>query len=178
MIKIKKILDVFFNTLFIVLADLVYAILCIIVAIAAYSLLGGNMDTLFNSSSIWVQAGQMLFVVVVTFLILNGLSHYFKWFVLNNIKSSCTQCENNVVAARKAVWHPDEYISVNFSRFGSVLRGMKKLIQLQKYRPMMYYKCPTCGHEEYICPYCHKPVEKYDDQCPHCKNKIVRHTEV
>jgi DNA-directed RNA polymerase subunit RPC12/RpoP len=42
----------------------------------------------------------------------------------------------------------------------------------------LHYKCPECGHEEYICPYCHKPVHKDDEKCPHCKKRMIRDLKI
>lgn len=117
----------------------------------------------------WIFCGLVVFASV---LILFGIVHYIKWFIVNQKTFlDCHCCGKQVVASRKEVWDSDEYTTVVIF---DTIESSKRTRRIQIYRPMLFYKCPTCGHEEYICPYCHKPVNKENEKCPHCEKRIVR----
>lgn len=121
----------------------------------------------------WIFCG---FVVFASVLILFGIVHYIKWFVVNQkTLLDCHGCGKQVEATRKEVWDSDEHTTVVIL---DTIESSQRTRRVQIYRPMLFYKCPTCGLEEYICPYCHKPVSKENDKCPHCGKRIIRNTRM
>lgn len=112
-----------------------------------------------------------IYVALVIVLIICGEIHYFRWFVLDKKQNvNCHNCGEKVVAKRKEIWNPDEYPSVDFLY---PITTYLKLIRLQTCRPVLFYTCHKCGTSEYICPYCHKPIDKEDSKCPHCGKRNV-----
>ena len=121
----------------------------------------------------WAFRAYIVFAIVIIIL---GEIHYFRWFVLDKKQNvNCHNCGEKVVARRKEIWNPDEYPSVDFLY---PIHGCQRMIRLQTCRPVLFYTCPVCGTSEYICPYCHKPVNKEDEKCPHCGKRMVRNTHL
>ncbi len=154
----------------ILLSDMVVALLCLAVM---YMLLDICFPSDYVALTYWILGGYILSVSII---IIRGIVHYTKWFILNRkMYVYCHSCGEKVAAIRKEVWDSDEYATVYILYS---IESIQRTNRIQKYRPMMYYKCSSCGHEEYICPYCHKPVSKENDKCPHCQKRIIRNTRI
>lgn len=168
--KITDIIGGIISLIGILISDILAAIFCCVIFCLPIDL----SNTRGNPAVYWILGG---FVFIVCFvIIIFGITHYIKWFIINRMAFiKCHDCGKEVAATRKEVWDPDEHTTVVVL---DLIESIQRTIRVQRYRPMLHYKCPTCGHEEYICPYCHKPVDKHDNQCPHCKKGIVRNTRI
>lgn len=117
-----------------------------------------------------------IYIILVLLLTLFGEIHFFRWFIFDGKQNvNCHNCGENVVARRIDLYNADDYSPVEF--FYPITSSLR-IIRLQICRPISHYKCPECGHEEYICPYCHKPVHKDDEKCPHCKKRMIRDLKI
>ncbi len=117
-----------------------------------------------------------IYLILIIVLIILGEIHYFRWFVMDGKqKINCHHCGKKVTAIRKEIWNQNEYPPVDFLY---PINGYKRMIHLQTRRPVLFYTCPDCGATEYICPYCLKPVGQNDEECPHCKKRMVRNTRI
>ena len=116
--------------------------------------------------SIW------LHISCVAVLCILGQIHAYKWYIMGStIKKQCSKCgcEVEVSTAPKKV--------SGFSIEIDPLWGwhmIQSVYQKQMYRPRLHYTCSECGHEEYICPYCHKKIGENDKKCPYCKKRLYQ----
>lgn len=98
-----------------------------------------------------------------------GIIHYIKWFVCKPpIHLNCHNCGEKVTASKSDIYNIDSKFDpmAEHHQFQSIAR-------LLKYRPRLFYVCPTCGQEECICPYCHKAIHPDDIKCLACGKRIL-----
>ena len=115
-----------------------------------------------------------IYVALVIVLITCGEIHYFRWFVFDRKQNvNCHDCGEKVDADRIELYSPNVDLPIDFLY---PITKRLRIIRLQTCYPVLFYTCPKCGTSEYICPYCHKPVRKEDEKCPHCGKRMVRNT--
>ena len=116
---------------------------------------------------LWV-VNYFLIGIAITLTAL-GILHYFRWYVWRKkLALDCPKCQQKVIATRKEVREfkvkVDPLVDFRVIQYG---------IRIQRFRPRFHYICPTCGYEEFICPYCHKPISKDAEKCPHCTKRVM-----
>lgn len=108
-------------------------------------------------------------IITVSIMVLLGQIHVYKWFIRDYVTNErCDKCGNKVIVSNREK-------SSNCSIWVDPLVGLhiiQRIFREQLYRPRLHYTCDVCGHEECICPYCHKPVGENDKKCPHCRKRI------
>ena len=109
-----------------------------------------------------------LHIVTIVVLVILGQIHCYKWYIrTNTLETKCNKCGEKTLATNNKPFK----LSIEVDPFWG-WHMLQSIYQQQRYRPRLHYICADCGHEEYICPYCHKPVGKDDKKCPHCKKRI------
>ena len=98
-----------------------------------------------------------------------ALIHFFYWHYFKTKTSvSCHHCGETVCASFNI--EERAYITGEIDALAE-FHMYRDFIRKQIYRPRLHYICKSCGHEEYICPYCHQPIGKDESICPHCKKR-------
>ena len=111
-----------------------------------------------------------LHITCVGVLVILGQIHAYKWHIRNYaIKKQCSKCSNDVEVSNQD--EESSHVSIAIDPFWG-LHMLQHIYRSQVYRPRLHYSCKTCGQEEYICPYCHRPVGENDKKCPHCRKRI------
>lgn len=164
-IKSKKLVDAieFLGLIFLFLGDITIAINGLILLGFIYWIF---VDYLICIPFWYI--GSAYIILCILFIIW-GYIHYVRWhFLRKKVELPCHCCGTKVWAERKKIIEAHAKVTPLAG-----IRILLKTIRLQIYRPIFLYTCPTCGHIEYICPYCHKQISKDDRRCPHCGKKNV-----
>lgn len=110
-----------------------------------------------------------LHIIIVFLLTMSGLIHSYRWFLRDyTIEIKCHNCGKDTIVTHQINLPP---IGVEIDPFWD-WHMIQSIYQKQMYRPRLHYTCSECGHDEYICPYCHKPIGKDDKRCPHCHKRV------
>lgn len=150
----------------VILGDIQASLFVIAVVLLFYSIFNDKFPAA-EIIPLWV-VNYILIGTGVTLTAL-GAIHYFRWYVWRKkLALDCPKCQQKVIATRKEV----REFKVEVTPWAEFY-VMRYAFWIQIYRPRYHYICPTCGHEEYICPYCHKPIGKDDEKCPHCAKRVM-----
>jgi len=112
----------------------------------------------------------IIYSVCGLILIILGIGHQIKWMIKDHkYPAHCSHCGQEVEAERTKY----SKISLEWDPAAD-WHVLQDYVWRNIYRPRLWYKCPSCEHEEYICPYCYEPMKKEDDKCPHCGKRILK----
>lgn len=150
-----------------ILGDLSLAAAGFYLVLFVCSMLSLHIEAL-NNFPIWYVT--YIYIGCSGVAVLFGLIHFFYWnYFKTKLDLKCHHCKKKVTATTNAE-EPELIATVTPAAEFHMLRNS---IRNQVYRPRLWYKCQNCGHEGYICPYCHKPIDKEDSKCPHCGKRNV-----
>ncbi len=164
-IKSKKIVGTidFFRLIFLFLGDITIAINGLILLGFIYWIF---VDYLIYIPFWYIGSAYIILCVIIIFV---GYIHYVRWhYIRKKVELPCHCCGTIVWAERKKIIEAHTKVTPLAG-----IHVLLRTIRVQIYRPILLYTCPICGHEEYICPYCHKTVSEADEKCPHCNKKMI-----
>lgn len=109
-----------------------------------------------------------IYITICLVLIIIGQIYYYKWNVRKySVDVHCHRCGKKTKASLPDYGEVTCEIDPN-----AQYHQIKSAVESQIYRPKLHYVCSTCGHEEYICPYCHNEITATEHKCPHCGKRI------
>ncbi len=107
-------------------------------------------------------------IICVTVLVILGQIHTYRWYQrYYEIETQCSKCGNTIMASYAPTQKNELWVDPFWQ-----WHVLQSIYQRQMRRPRLHYICPDCGYDEYICPYCHKPVGKDDKKCPNCRKNV------
>ena len=163
---IIKLVHYFVTPILYILGDISLVGSGFIIVILIYAILSGHIEAL-TYIPLWIISYSYIACSSVAALV--ALIHFFYWHYFKTKTSvSCHHCGETVCASFNI--EERAYITGEIDALAE-FHMYRDFIRKQIYRPRLHYICKSCGHEEYICPYCHQPIGKDESICPHCKKR-------